>query len=306
MRYFIFCFFHGFRRCFVAFAEAVAVAWGLLAVGCAYVEDVEGDENLHLTFLNVGQGLSVLLEASGRYALFDTGPDSTGFVDTLRARGIDTLEWVVLSHNHRDHAGGFMEIGAGVKTATPRVHVRRLFVGPDISGGFIRDSVLRLAERFHIPVDTLVRGNVLELAGAPTSLRMDVLWPPERLRVGENAASVVLQIFNRSCDVLLTADLDSAGERRLLEQSPSLRSDLLQVAHHGSSGSNTMEFLSKMSPRYAVVSVGRHNVYGHPAASVMRKLLYVIGDSTSVFRTDLDGSVNFECVEGVGLISNAP
>ena len=101
---------------------------------------------------------------------------------------------------------------------------------------------------------------------------------------------------------MLTADLDSAGERRLLEYSPSLRADVLQVPHHGSAGSNSIGFLSQVAPRYAVVSVGAKNAYGHPAASVMRKLFYVVGDSSAVYRTDRDGSVTFELLEGVGIV----
>ena len=101
---------------------------------------------------------------------------------------------------------------------------------------------------------------------------------------------------------MLTADLDSAGERRLLEYSPSLRADILQVPHHGSAGSSTIGFLSQVAPRYAVVSVGAKNAYGHPAAPVMRKLFYVVGDSSAVYRTDQDGSVTFELLEGIGVV----
>ena len=84
--------------------------------GCMYVSgSAEGETPVHVTAIDVGQGLAVLLEYGGRYAMYDFGPDSVGVVDSLLARGVDTLEWVVLSHNHRDHIGGFMELaGRGV------------------------------------------------------------------------------------------------------------------------------------------------------------------------------------------------
>lgn len=281
-----------------------------------YAEGGEEAGGLRVSFLDVGQGLAVLLEEDGRYALYDTGPDSAGLVDTLAARGVRSLEWVLVSHAHRDHGGGFMEFARAVELGALRVG--RLYVGPDTYAGIVRDSVLRLAARLKVPVDTVARGSVLGMRGqggapagggsgaAAPGARLDVLWPPKGEGLAENAASVVVLLEYGGYGMLLTADLDSAGERRLLEYSPSLRADLLQVAHHGSAGSSTIGFLSKVAPRYAVVSVGEKNAYGHPAAPVMRKLAYVVGDSSAVYRTDRDGSVTFDLVEGAGVISPAP
>ncbi len=297
----------------------IAAFLALCAVfsACMYAEEGSDHAGLRVSFLDVGQGLAVLLEEDGRYALYDTGPDSAGLVDTLAARGVRELEWVLVSHAHRDHGGGFMEFAHAVESGALRVG--RLYVGPDTYVGIVRDSVLRLASRLKVPVDTVARGDVLgmcgqdgagggsgsaALAGAPVS-RLDVLWPPKGDTLAENAASVVALLEYGGYGVLLTADLDSAGERRLLEYSPSLRAHILQVPHHGSAGSSTIGFLSQVAPRYAVVSVGAKNAYGHPAAPVMRKLLYVVGDSSAVYRTDRDGSVTFELLEGVGVIPDA-
>ena len=257
---------------------------------------------LVVTALDVGQGLAVLLECGGRYALYDSGPDSAGVADTLRARGIDSLEWVLVSHYHRDHGGGFFEFDS-------KVRVRNLFVGPDTSGGFVRDSVLAIAHRASIPVDPLMRGesfgeslcgDMPESAVAP---RFDVLWPPAYVREGGNPASVVVRVEYGAGSALLTGDLDSAGERRLMELSPTLSTDLLQVGHHGSAGSSTLRFVAQVAPEYAVVSVGAKNRYGHPSASVVRKFEYVLGDTARFFRTDRDGSVRFELWPGLGVVA---
>ena len=326
------------------------VAIFALVASCGFVieEGAPEPSPLRVTFLDVGQGLAVLLDCGGRYAMYDMGPDSVGVVDSLVARGVDTLEWVVVSHNHRDHAGGFMELAgaargdgcgsvAGVGDA-PRVYVRRLYVGPDTSGGFIRDSVLRVARGFGIPVDTLVRGMSLglaacgvvagigdagglpsgdggslgklsgdadaigQLSGSGDAPRFDVLWPPDYVREGGNPASVVVRVEFGAASLLLTGDLDSAGERRLLELSPTLSAGLLQVPHHGSAGSSSLRFISRVAPDYAVVSVGAGNAYGHPREEVVRKYAYVLGDTARFFRTDLQGSVGFEMWPDIGVV----
>ena len=154
-----------------------------------------------------------------------------------------------------------------------------------------------LARRFAVPVDTLVRGNALAL-GAD----FEVLWPQEYSRLGGNAASVVLDVGYGEGHALLTGDLDSASERNLLELSPTASAGLLQVPHHGSAGSSSLAFVSRINPEYAVVSVGVKNRYGHPAAEVVRKYVLVLGDSSRFFRTDRDGSVGFELYRGLGVL----
>lgn len=342
----------------VVFAPAVffSLVTAVLVAGCTFVID-EGEVEavpLRVSFIDVGQGLAVLVENGGRYAMYDTGPDSAGVMDSLVARGVDTLEWVVVSHNHRDHAGGFMELagrGGGSSFAraedglfrageglsrvgsasrdvglarggsagvvrvgdVPRVYVRRLYVGPDTAGGFVRDSVLRVAHRFGIPVDTLYRGDMCgqisgdamsgrRVTGPGDAPRFDVLWPPDYVHEGGNPASVVLRVEFGAASLLLTGDLDSAGERRLLELSPTLSADLLQVPHHGSAGSSSLRFIAQVAPDYAVISVGAGNGYGHPREEVVRKYGYVLGDTARFFRTDLQGSVGFELWPDLGVV----
>lgn len=290
---------------------------------CSYVVDGEGSEQakLQVSVLDVGQGLAVLFEMEGRFGMYDTGPDSAGIVDTLRARGIDALEWVLVSHGHRDHGGGLWEM------AESGIHVGRMMVGPDAGGDFVADSLEAVARRFRIPVDTLVRGDTVLMGGG---FLAEVLWPSVYEKFEGNAASVVLQVSTGASggsmisgaasngasgasglaaqisgpagSFILTGDLDSTSERKLLELSPTLSADLLQVGHHGSAGSSSLKFLSQVQPDFAVISVGAGNSYGHPKEEVLRKLKYVVKDSTRVLRTDLDGTISFELVPELGLM----
>ena len=295
------------KKCF--FWGACGACW-LPFLGCMYERgDSEENAPLRVSFMDVGQGLAVLLEYGGRYAMYDTGPDSVGVMDSLAARGVDTLEWILLSHNHRDHVGGFMELGgtdgSSLVGTAPRVHVRHLFVGPDTAGGFIRDSVLRLAARYGIPVDTVRRGALAIALPALDQVAPDfeLLWPPDYVHEGGNAASAVLRVEFGESSALFTGDLDSAGERRLLELFPTLKAGLLQVGHHGSAGSSSLQFVSRIAPEYAVISVGRKNRYGHPAPAVVNKLGLVLGDSLHLYRTDRDGSVEMDLYDDLGVVN---
>lgn len=278
------------------------ILWiGSLLVACNYVSGdyVEPNSPLRLTALDVGQGLAILLEYKGRFAMYDVGPDSIGILDSLKARNVNSLEWVVLSHNHRDHVGGFFEL-------TEEIPIKHLFVSPDTAGEIFRDSVLQLAWLKSIEVDTLWRGEALSLAGpgdvGRETPRWNVLWPSDYMKVGDNEASIVLELSFGVGSCLLVGDLDSVGERRLLELSPDLSVDLLQVGHHGSSGSSSLRFLSTISPNMALISVGKKNGYGHPKGSVLKKLSLVMGDSSKVYRTDRLGSLDFYLYENLGVL----
>lgn len=266
----------------------------LLAIGCSANLSTEradfGTARMH--FLDVGQGLSVLLEDShqGSFALYDSGNDSTGFWDTLKVRGIRHLEWALISHWHRDHAGGFLEWDGSISIDT-------LFYGADTGGFWLRDSILKLAARHGTVVKEVLRGT--EIGCGAWSCR--ILWPPEFQTLGGNGSSAVLRISDGKFKALFTGDLEKDGETGLSEMSNDLRADILQVGHHGSKTSSSLPFLEQVAPEYAIVSVGKQNRYGHPAKSTLQKLSFVLGDSSRIFRTDKDGSITVEWKLGTGL-----
>ena len=290
--------------CAMLWSALLCVFGGALLSGCSYDSGWGAEpEPLRVTFLDVGQGLAVLLEHDGHFALYDTGPDSAGLADTLASRGVKSLDWVLVSHFHRDHGGGFMEMDAAIESG--RLKVGRLLVGLDTAVGFVSDSIFKVARRYKIPVDTLERGDTVYFA---EGLRLECLWPVSYGRFGENRASVVLMgsmvgpQAGRESAILLTGDLDTVGENRLMELSRDLSADLLQVGHHGSAGSSGLQFLAQVAPKYAAIGVGKNNRYGHPKDEVVNKLYIVTGDSSAVYRTDLHGSFSFEMWPGVGLV----
>jgi len=246
---------------------------------------------LQIECIAVGQGNACLLRDNGQAMLLDAGPDSAGLLDSLRARGIDTLDGILLSHGHRDHCGGVWDIADSLV-------IKQIWVGKDTVFEWSMDSTLRVASHLGIPVDTLSRGDTLPALG-PWQSR--ILWPPSNVMVGDNGASLVVLVGEGSASFLYVGDLGFEGEAGVLAREPDLHAALLQVGHHGSATSSSIRWLGQVNPDYAIICVGANNDYGHPTAETLARLQLVIGDSSHILRTDLDGTVNFTLSEGFGI-----
>jgi len=250
-------------------------------LGAVHAEGVA--EALQVEFLNVGQGNASLLRMGSRSMLLDAGPDSAGLLDSLHARGIDSLDWVLLTHGHRDHCGGLWEI-------IGKIGIGHIWLGRDTTHPWGMDSVGVLARRARIAIDTLTRGDTLP-GLAPW--KASILWPMRTLPQGDNAASLAVWVGDHSASVLWVGDLGFAQEERLLQLEPTLHADVLQVGHHGSATSSSLEFVGRLGLKWAVISVGE-NPWGHPRQETIDRLNAVLGDSTALLRTDRDGAVQFE------------
>ncbi|RJQ10864.1 MAG: hypothetical protein C4558_04120, partial [Dehalococcoidia bacterium] len=117
---------------------------------------------------------------------------------------------------------------------------------------------------------------------------LTVLGPPADTSkvASENDRSLVLLVESGARRILLTADIEAAGEAWLVESGWPLRADVALVPHHGSKSSSTSPFVRAVSPAVAVVSVGTRNSYGHPADEVLARY-----DRSMLYRTDLAGTV---------------
>lgn len=251
-------------------------------------------DTLTATFLDVDQGLAVLVEApdgTGGTArmLYDGGPDDRAADAYLAERRIDTLEVVALSHPHHDHSGGLPRVLAERDAST-------LLVGPEPVGADHAESVREtyaIAEERGIPTLIAAPGQRFELGTA----EVRVLGPPPggQVVVDEpNEMSVVLSIATADGRLLLPGDAEEAAQRWLLRHQPhQLRADVLQVAHHGGD-TNADGFHAAVDARVGVIGVGADNAHGHPHPAVIDELARV---GTLVYRTDLHGAITVT-VEG--------
>jgi competence protein ComEC len=103
--------------------------------------------------------------------------------------------------------------------------------------------------------------------------------------INDNSIAFILEY--KQLRMLFTGDAGSAAEQRFLAEGVDLRADVLKVGHHGSAYGSSPEFIAAVHPRYAIISVGRHNMFGHPAPSTLETLQRI---GAAVFRTDENGA----------------
>ena len=240
---------------------------------------------LRITFLDVGQGDATLLQWRRSAILVDTGPPDGPILTRLRHAGVRRLDVLVVTHAQADHDGG----AAAVLRALP---VDLVLDGRD---GIRDQSGLRMAaQAARAGVRTMAAraGEVLRVG----AIALRVLWPasargPADAGADPNQRAIVAEADVDGVRTLLTADAESdvlAG----LDLGPV---DVLKVSHHGSADPGLPALLQRLRPRLAAIEVGRHNVYGHPAAATVRALMAA---GAALVRTDRDGSVTVEPAAG--------
>ena len=235
------------------------------------------DSVLRITFLDVGQGDAILIQApGGQVALIDAGPDDV--VATLRGFGVNEIDLLVATHPHADHIGGM----AGVIAAFP---VR-----------FYMDNgephTTRTYRRLLAALDA--RPEITYLEASPRTLTLgqveiEVLPLLPRGTTGHNDRSVTLLVRFGEFRAFLSGDSEVRQLTHLVNHGAVREAALLKAPHHGSDNGFTWEFLSAVRPGVVVISVGSNNGYGHPRPAALRA--YEAAGAT-VFRTDRHGHVS--------------
>jgi competence protein ComEC len=244
---------------------------------------------LEVTTIDVGQGDSILLVAPDGHTLLvdaggipqwmrselDIGEDVVS--PYLWSRGVSHLDAVAITHAHADHIGGMKAVLANFRP-------RELWMSANPPSAEL-DGLLREAKELKVAIAPLKAGDNF----TADQLYFRVLAPAadaEGSARKRNDDSLVMSVQYGHTAALLEGDAEKESERRIAQQQP--QADLLKVGHHGSATSTIPELLAAVHPRFAVISVGARNVYGHPRHEVLERLAE---SHIQTYRTDLDGAV---------------
>ena len=260
----------------------------------AFSAPASGGRQLTVTVIDVGQGDSILVEPpDGKKVLIDGGGLDRGegregaendpvgariVVPFLQRKGIDHLDLVILTHPHADHLGGLNKVLEEVK-------VDEVLDGGQVYRSRAYEHFKQLIAANKIKYELGRAGQVLDL---DDGIKGYILNPRDPLLGDTNSDSIVMRLVYGDVSFLLTGDLGKPGEERIMSYPIDLTATVLKVGHHGSSTSTTDEFLRAVHPKYAVISVGKHNRYRHPAASTLKRLQSA---GVEVYRTDENGAV---------------
>lgn len=236
-----------------------------------------GDMAVH--FLDVGQGLSVLIQSGGENLLYDGGDRSASsfVVSYLQKQQITNIDYLISSHYDADHVSGL--IGC----------LNTFSVSNVIGADYVHDSDLYTSFMDSVAA----QGLEVQHPEAGTAFdfgtgQFTVLSPSETDANDSNANSVAIKLMNGDNSFIITGDAENQSEADMISSGIDLECDVLCVGHHGSASSTSWDFLQAAVPEYAVISCGKDNQYGHPDADTMDKLYSM---EIEVFRTDKQGTV---------------
>jgi competence protein ComEC len=246
------------------------------------------DDNLHVSFLDVGQGDAILIQTpNGQDILIDGGPDPQKINLELSKKlpfWDRTIDLVVCTQPHADHVTGLVEV-------LQRYKVKQV-LEPGVSyHSSIYQEWCNFVEDKGIEYNIARTGQEIDLG---SGIEMEVLNPPEGLWDGTSNDvdnnGVVLRLSWGKVSFLFTADIREEAEFELIGHRANLRSTVLKVAHHGSETSTTWQFLAAVDPEVAMICVGANNTFGHPDSEVLERLIDRLGEG-NVYRTDEDGTI---------------
>ena len=239
--------------------------------------DAAAQTDIHV--LDVGQGLSVLIESNGHYMLYDGGDSdkSSYVVSYLQQEGVPSLDYVVASHYDSDHLNGVV----GALNAFPVSNVW----GPN----YTTDT--RVFESFNSVVSQKGLSRVQPAIGSQIQLgdaTIQVLAPSGTDYSDVNNYSIAVRVQDGNTSFLITGDAEAESEAQMIASGLTLDSDVYVMGHHGSGTSTSWDLLQAATPEYAVLSCGAGNSYGHPHVESIEKLQAM---EIQLLRTDKQGNI---------------
>lgn len=264
-----------YRRLILELCQALLVAAAIFIPVHAALQP------LTVYFFDVGQADCILIRTPNfRNILIDAGSNESTerVLSYLTTQKINRLDLVIATHPHEDHIGG-------MDVVIKRFNIGQVCMPKAATDTRTFESVLLAIKAKGLKITTARAGLSFDLDPA---LKMGLVAPNRESYENLNDYSAVLRLVYGRTAFLFAGDTGFVSEREMLRAGYDLRADVLKVGHHGSNTSTSAAFLRAVGPRYAVISVGAGNDYGHPGKSTLRRLLK---SGAEVLRTDREGTI---------------
>ena len=246
------------------------------------IESTRAEGEMKVHYIDVGQGDCIFIELpNSETMLIDAGEydEVDGVVTYIHSKGYDTIDYVIATHPHSDHIGG-------MKTIFDNFNVKNAYLSPAISTTKIYERMLEAIQNSNAKAHKAFAGTEII---SENNLSAVVVAPatdnPDDYIDNLNNSSVVLKLTYGETSFLFTGDAEKAEEDAIRTN---IKCDVLKIGHHGSRTSTSANFLKKVEPKYAIISVGEGNEYGHPTEEVLKRLKE---RNIEVYRTDLMGTI---------------
>lgn len=242
-------------------------------------KETKVDGQLKIHFIDVGQADCILLQQGNENMLIDAGnnDDEQTIKNYLHNVGVDEFKYVIGTHPHEDHIGSMDYIMNSFK-------VGKIYFPKANTTTKTFQNLVSAVENKGMKFANPTVGETFNLGQA----KCTILAPNNSSYEDLNNYSIVVKVEFGNNSFLFTGDAEDVSEKEMLDKGCDLKADVLKVGHHGSDSSTTGEFLNAVNPKYAVISVGKGNDYGHPTNKTIQKLH---DKKIEIYRTDESGTV---------------
>lgn len=266
------------QKRFATFMMSLLMALMLVLPGSTVTTQAAGSGDMAVHFIDVGQGLSILVQSGGENLLYDGGnrAHADEVVQYLKNQQVETIDYMISSHYDEDHLGGLVKCLDNFEVehvlGSDYVHTSELF-----------NTFMNTATAHAIIVEYPSVGDTYEFGTGSFTV-----MAPDGISQNSNDNSVVIRLVNGNNSFMFMGDAEETSEQDMISTGMNLDCDVLSLGHHGSASSTSWDLLEATTPSWAVISCGADNSYGHPAAETMGKLSDM---NIPVFRTDDQGTI---------------